>query len=239
VEEARHFFKESKDRIRRDLSDDKRFFDLKERLADKYAEFREKSRQAGRSAQNIKYLIGRKEGLNAFIGFKEDARLLKEYLEPRVFAKLEKAVNLAKVEYESNMAQAQSTVRKIEGLLGKKRIEEASAVFDGNESALKNYLDDKTFIILKSRVEQSNGMLQDRKSEAFRIVGAINRLIVENEGDSAKKVFRQNEAFLAEHLSAQTFKATKTRVSSAKTLRKGTKVGRKQGIKAKKEAGGQ
>jgi hypothetical protein len=216
VEEARHLFDESKGRIRHDLADDKGFFELKERLTKAFGDLRDKRRQVERSAQNIKYLINRKEGLNAFACFQQDSTLLKEYLEPRVFVKLGKAVQQAKAEYESNMAQAQSMEHKIEGLLVKKRIEEAYTVFDSVESALKNYLDDKTFIDLKTQVEKSNSMFQYKKSEAFRTVGTINRLIVQNEGDSAYKVFYQSEAFLAEYLNASNFSATRTRVSRAR-----------------------
>jgi hypothetical protein len=192
VLEARRLFDESKGRIRRYLADDKRFFELKERVTKGYDGFREKRRQAIRSADNIKYLINRKEGLRAFAGYQQDLPMLKEYLEPRVCAKLEKAVIQAKAEYESNVTYAQSTVHKIEGLLVKKRIEEAYAAFDANESAFKMYLDDKTFIDLKKRIEQSNGLFQRRKSDAFRIV------------------------FLAEFLNAQNHNETKNRVARAR-----------------------
>ena len=216
VQEARHLFNESKDRIRRDLADDRRFFELKERVTTRYDGFREKRRQAARSADNIKYLINRKEGLNAFAGYQQDLPLLKEYLEPRVCAKLEKEVNQAKAEYESNVAQAQSIVRKIEGLLVKKLVEEAYGVFDAHESAFKMYLDNKTFIDLKRRVEQLNSMFQRQKSGAFRIVGAINRLVAQDEGDSAYKVFHQNDAFLAEYLNAPNYSETRTRTLRAR-----------------------
>jgi len=93
---------------------------------------------------------------------------------------------------------------KVEGLLIKKRIEEAYGAFEVHESAFKMYLDDKTFIDLKKRVEQSNSLFQRQKSDAFRIVGAINRLIAQDEGDSAYKVFRQNDVFLSEYLNART-----------------------------------
>jgi hypothetical protein len=216
VLEALYLFNESKGRIRRDLADDKRFFELKERVTKAYDDFREKRRQAIRSADNIKYLINKKEGLNAFASYQQYLPMLKEYLEPRVCAKLEKAVIQAKAEYESNVAHAQSTVHKIEGLLVKKRIEEAYAAFDANESAFKMYLDDKTFIDLKKRVEQSNSLFQRQKSDAFRIVGALNRLIAQDEGDSAYKVFRQNDVFLSEYLNAQNHSETKSRVARAR-----------------------
>jgi len=58
-------------------------------------------------------------------------------------------------------------VHKIEGLLVKKRIEEAYAAFDANESAFKMYLDDKTFIDLKKRIEQSNGCFSAGKATHF------------------------------------------------------------------------
>lgn len=217
AQEARHLFDQSKDRIRRDFADDKRFFELQERVAKRYNDFREKRRQAEQSADKIKYLINRKEGLNAIAVFQQDLPLLKEYLEPRVCVKLEKAVIQAKAEYESNIEQAKSTVHKIEGLLIKKRVEEAGGIFGADESALKFYLDDKTFSDLKKRVEQSNSLFQNQKSEAFRIIGAINRLIAQDEGDSAYKVFRKKDVFLAEYLNAQNYGETKTRVSRART----------------------
>ena len=336
-EEAHQLFEDTKDRVRRDLADDKRFLECRDRLEKAYSNFLAEKRQADQTSQTIEYLIARREGRKAHLLFQQEALQLEKYLGANAAAKLGREADMANKAYESNRAAARSTMTEVEGLLSQnkierayavyshaqddidfycaddpradtlgkrvneahaalrerngwasstvrqirdfvdkdkgnlareqyrnarpelrkyvdsktitdldstvaradrkytaakaraerhasnvremivqKRIEDAYAAFDTLENELRFYLEANEFAAIKTLVEKFNDQLQDKRGDALRIAGTINRFIEQNQGDSAYGLFMRRDAYLAEFLNAKTYKAVASRAARAK-----------------------
>jgi hypothetical protein len=338
AEEAHQLFEETKDRARRDLADDKRFLECRDRLEKAYSAFLAEKRQADQTSRTIEYLIARREGRKAHQLFQQEAAQLEKYLEANAAAKLGRDADMANKAYESNRAAARSKMTEVEGLLAQdkterayvvyshaqddidfycaddpradtlgkrvneahaalgehnkwassmvrqirdlvdknkgnqareqyqnaraelrkyvdlktitsldsivaqadkkfaaaktraerhasnvremivqKRIEDAYAAFDTLENELRFYLEANEFSAIKTLVEKFNDQLQDKRGDALRIAGTINRFIEQDQGDSAYNLFMRRDAYLAEFLNAKTYKSVASRASRAKT----------------------
>jgi hypothetical protein len=338
AEEAHQLFEDTKDRVRPDLADDKRFLECRDRLEKAYNGFLAEQRQADQTSHTIEYLIARREGRKAHLLFQQEAAQLEKYLGANAAAKLGRDADLANNAYESNRAAARSAMTAVEGLLSQdkierayaayshaqddidfycaddpradtlgkrvnaahavlgerngwassmvhqirglvdqnkgnmareqyqnaraelrkyvdsktiadldsvvaradrkytaakaraerhasslremivqKRIEEAYAAFDTLENELRFYLEANEFAAIKTLVEKFNDQLHDKRGDALRIAGTINRFIEQNQGDSAYGLFIRRDAYLAEFLNAKTYKAVASRAARAKT----------------------
>ena len=216
AQDAHDLFTESGDRVRRDLSDDIRFFGTKERLAKAYDSFKNDRDLAVRSARKIEYLIARKEGRDADVQFGLERLRLEKYLEHGNFDKLQRAVIRAKADYESNYASARAQIASIEDLLGKGRIETAYGAYEKAEDDLDFYFgDDKAIGSLGKRVKDSYHAWQERKQRAFSAVRDIKRSIAKNRGDQALARLVEVRAELSGFLDAAELSALDTSVTRA------------------------
>jgi hypothetical protein len=216
IQEAHDLFDETKTKVRRDISDDLRFLETKERLTKAYDSFIAEKDQADRTERKIRYLISRKEGRTAEGLFEQEKARLRKYLEPAGFDKLDRAVRRAKSEYESGYAAARSTVASLEELLAKNKIEQAYSAFERAEDDFDFYFsDDKAVAAVVKKVKDSYSALKERKKWASSTVREIRRSIEKSRGDLAYSRFQDSKPELAKYLEAAALSDLDTSVSRA------------------------
>ena len=214
VQAAHDLFEDVSARLRRDLANDQRFFETKDRLTKAYDAFKAEIASVSQTARKIEYLTSRKEGRKADDQFQQEKPRLQKFLEPSAFDKLEKTVRRAKSEYESNYASARMTVSKIEELLGGRKVEQAYKAYESAEDDLDFYFnDDKTITALGKRVKDAYAALQDKRQWALSQAREIKRLIEKIRGNLAYSKFQETRAELAEYLDAKTLVSLDTSVS--------------------------
>jgi outer membrane biosynthesis protein TonB len=216
VQAAYDLFEDANAQLRRDLANDQRFFDTKDRLMKAYDTFKADKALAVQTARKIEYLNSRKEGRKADVQYQQEKARLQKFLEPAAFDKLDQAVRRAKAEYESNYASARLTVVRIEELLGTKKIEQAYKAYEKAEDDLDFYFnDDKAITELGKRVKGAYAGLQERKQWALSQVRQIQRLIEKKRGNQAYARFQETRAGLAEYTDAKTMSSLDTDVARA------------------------
>lgn len=205
VEAAQAMFEESRDRLRFDLDDDKRFSALKDRLSDALADLHRKQQSATRTLQEIEDLIRRHEGRKAADLFRQESASLKKYCERKEYLKLENDVTLANAEYTAKSDAARKTAAFIEGLLSQEKVEQAYARYKSAEDDLDFYLgSDRKIEALGKKVIRSWNEVQERKDKAASMVAQIRRLIEKKQGKQAAALYAQNRADLARWVDSQT-----------------------------------
>jgi hypothetical protein len=190
LDEANDLFDETGDKIRRDLADDKRFFETKERLLKATDDRKEKRRDAARVAKKLGYLISNREGRKANALFNKETPLLRGYLGPSDFMKIEGAVRRAAAEYESKYAAARTTLAQISSLLDARQVERAYAVYKKAQDDLEFYLEeDQAAAAVRKRVTDAYDSLQERRDQAAAAMKEIRKLIEKRRGDIAYSQF--------------------------------------------------
>lgn len=216
IQAAHDLFEDVNVQLRRDLANDQRFFDTKDRLMKAYDKLKADKALAAQTARKIEYLNSRKEGRKADVQFQQEKARLQKFLEPSAFDKLDQSVRRAKSEYESNYAATRLTVAKIEELLGTKKIEQAYKAYENAEDDLDFYFgDDKMITALGKRVKDAYAGLQERKQWALSQVRQIQRLIEKNRGNQANAMFQESRAELAGYVEAKTLSSLDISVERA------------------------
>ncbi|MDD5674882.1 MAG: hypothetical protein PHC61_12000, partial [Chitinivibrionales bacterium] len=216
IDKAHDLFEKISAALRQNLADDKRFFDLKERVENAFAAWTDEKRQAARSARQIEMFIDRKEGEKAYAAFKENAGLLKECLDPAVFKNLENAAARAKEAYAANRSAARAAAITVGKMLDKKQIEQAAALYRKTEDDFTHYLDgDSAIAVLDKRVEEATAAFQEKKRLAAATVRRIKGFIGQSRGRQALDLFDSTKAELTLSLDAKTFSSLSTLVFEA------------------------
>jgi hypothetical protein len=211
VQAGKDLFGDQGARIRRDLADDQRFFQTKDRLLKAYDAFKADRALAAQTMRKIEYLISRKEGRKADDQFQQEKIQLQKFLDQSVFEKLDQSVRRAKSEYESNYASTRQTIAGIEELLGNRKIDQAYKAYENAEDDLDFYFgDDKAIAVLEKRVKEAYAGLQERRQWAASQARQIKRLIEKKHGNEAYARFQQARAELAEYTDAKTFSSLDT-----------------------------
>jgi hypothetical protein len=216
VEEAYGLFEETKDKMRRDIGDDRRFFEIKDRVEKTYDELRERQRLAARTSQKIEDLINRHEGRKANVLFRQETAQLREHLGPKSFAKLESAVERALADYESKSSAARSTIIAIEVMLDQKNVEQANAAYKKAEDDLDFYGEGNASAeALGKRVKSAMAALQERKQWASSVVRQVRGFVEKKKGNLAFAQFQEARQELAGYVDAKTMTSLDTSVSRA------------------------
>jgi hypothetical protein len=185
-------FDQSKKTLRKDLADDKRFFELKDRVVKAHDEFSAKKKKAEQTAHRIESLIGHHEGREAHMVFRLDFELLKEFLEALRFKKIEDAQQRAYVDYESNVAAARLMAQDIDGLLTQKRVQQAYESYKKAQDLFDRYFDnDKNIDDLEKKVKMAWAEFQKRQRWALSFIRQIQWLMDHKQGDLAYAQFKK------------------------------------------------
>jgi hypothetical protein len=186
-EPAWNTFEKSKDALRKNLADDKRFFELKDRVIKAYDDFSERNKKARQSERRIESLIRHHEGRDAHIAFRLDAEPLREFLDAQRFKKLEDAQQRAYLDYESNVAAARLLAQDIDGLLTQKRVEQAYDAYKKARDQFDRYLDnDKLIDDLEKRIKEAWSDYEKRKRRAVSMVRQVQWFIQHDQGEQAQ-----------------------------------------------------
>jgi outer membrane biosynthesis protein TonB len=214
--EAHDLFEETGGRIRKDLGDDQRFFETKDRCEKAYGIFRENKAQAQKTAQKIKYLIARKEGRKADALLIQETARLHEYLDPAEFERLKSDTRRAKEEYESGYASARAAIASIEALLDKKKIQQAYDAYDKVDDDLDFYCnEDNIASALGKRVKDAYDGLEEKKQWAASTMKQIKGLVDRKRGDQASARLKETRAELALYADVKTLSQLDTSVARA------------------------
>jgi hypothetical protein len=216
IESAWDRFKQSKDALRRDFADDKRYFDLKDRVGRAYDDFSDSKKRALKSERRILSLVKDHQGRDAYMSFMLDAGLLGEYLEPGRFKKLENEARCANADYESKAAAARRAAMDIEGLLIKKQIEEAYSAFKKAEQSFDRYLDDGASIdALKKKVREAYSEFRKRQKWSVSLIRHVRWLIDHAKGNQAYTQFHKARNELALFIDAKQIASLDTATAAA------------------------
>ena len=121
IEEANALFQDIKKRLKTDLADDKRFFEVKDRVSETYADLRTNQRSAVRTSQEIEYLIRLREGRKAYALFCQEEPLLQKYLSHDAAGKLKGSAAKANADYTLQVEKARNTASAIAALMDQKK----------------------------------------------------------------------------------------------------------------------
>jgi hypothetical protein len=216
VQDAHALFEGTKDKVRRDAADDRRFLELKDRVAKAYDGLREKQKQAQQTSKKIEYLMDRHEGRKANILFKQEAPRLREQLGPTAFGQLESAVARARADYESKSAAARSAMAAIEVRLDQKKVDQASAAYRKAQDDIDFYwAGDPAVEALEKRVNDAVAALRERKQWASSVVRQVRELIEKKKGKAAYAQFEAARAEIAGYMDAATLSSLDTSVQRA------------------------
>jgi hypothetical protein len=214
--EAHSLFEVTKNGLRKDLADDKRFFALRDRQSEAYTVLVKKERSALRTAKEIEYLIRNREGRKAYDLFKQEETVLGKYIARDVVAKLASEALRANNDYLAQCETARSTAAYIETLLNKGSVEQAYAGFKKAESDFDFYLEgDAAIEVLRKKVTQAYKALQERKQWSASQVKQIRRLIKRHRGNQAFELFNSTRSELVNYVDEKSLAALGKEVSRA------------------------
>jgi hypothetical protein len=201
IEQARDLFSQRKDTLRYNLNDDKRFFDLKDRVRTAFDEFSKNKKMALRSEKKITSLVQRNKGRDAYLIFLQDAGLLKEFLDAGVYQKLSEAVKNASRDFEAGAIAARKMASGIESLLKQRRFEQAVTTFKATRDTFDHYLEDDPAIeALGKRADSSFTAFRKHKRWATDRVEDIQLYIDEKKGDQARTLYEKVKPELSLYL---------------------------------------
>jgi hypothetical protein len=214
--EAHDLFENAKDRLRRDMADDKRFFDLRERVSRSYGEMRNQQRQAIAISDKIYRFVDGRQGRKADLLFKENAPSLKLYLETNAFVRLQASADIARMEYDKKVASTTTAMSEVAGLLDQTKVEQAYAVFRKAEDDIDFYCTDETAAgALAKRVKAAYAEYKERKTWAASEVHHMRELIDKRRGNEAYSLFRQECAQLAHYCDGKSLARLDTSATAA------------------------
>jgi predicted transcriptional regulator len=216
IEQAYKAYENAEDDLDFYFGDDKVIAALGKRVKDTYAGLQERRQWAISQVRQIKRLIEKNRGNQAYARFQETRAELAKYVDVKTLSSLDISVERANTGYEAARSRTETHAARIRSMIVQNQVEDAYAAFDTSESDLEFYLDPGAFSAIRTLVQKFNSALQDKKQEALRTTGTINRLIDRNLGDSAFALFRQNDAFLSQYLKGPTYKAVAVRAAHAK-----------------------
>ena len=215
-EEAHILFLKMENTIRRDLADDTRFFEFKDRHTKAYNAFKERKKSALRCSEKITYMIDRREGRKAYALFQQETKLLREHLEPQAFIGLQQNTTRAKTEYEQHYKTARSTTAAIKQLMAQKKIEQAHILYKQAEEELDFFLAEDTAVeSLGDNVREAYAVLQERKRWAADMVRQIKRLIEKKQGNQAQQHFTGNRIELTKYIDSKSMASLSGEVAIA------------------------
>ena len=204
-EEAHQLFEDTEDRVRRDLGDDKRFLECRDRLEKAYGNFLAEKRQADQTSRTIEYLIARREGRKAHLLFQQEAAQLEKYLGANAAAKLGRDADMANKTYESNRAAARSAMTEVEGLLNQAKIERAYAVYSHAQDDIDFFCgDDPRADTLGKRVNEAHAALRERNGWASSTVRQIRGLVDKDKGNLAREQYQNARPELRKYVDSKT-----------------------------------
>ncbi len=208
IEQARDFFVQHKDSLRGELNDDKRFFDLKDRVRTAYDDFTKKRKKAAKSIKKINSLVSRNEGREAHLLFLQDAGVIREYLDSGTYAKLEEDVKNAAINFEAGMIAARKMASGIDALLKQRRFEQAFTTFKATRDTFDHYLEDDDAIeALGKRTDSSFSAYRKHKRWAADMVEDIQWHIDENKGPQAGELYEKMKPELSLYLEGAVMKS--------------------------------
>ena len=216
IESAYAAFEKSKETLRRDCADDKRFFDCKDRVVKAYDEMRQKLKTARHSAKNIETLVRKQKGFEAHVAFQVDAELLREGLEAQAFKKLEETVGKAYVDYGANVAAARLMAQDIESLLAKGQIERAYEAYKKAQHVFDRFLaSDRIIDELEQKIKQAYAHRQKQKRWAQTCIRDIQWLMDHTQGNRAYEQFVKAKPELSSCIEPKQLLALDSAVSRA------------------------
>jgi hypothetical protein len=215
-ERARELFLSDKEGLRTGLADDRRFFDLKDRVSAAYDEFSKKKKKSLRSIKRIHALIRRGEGREAYLTFLQDSGLLKEFLDANSYARLMADVQNASRDFEAGVIAARKIALGIESLLRQNRFEEAAAGFKAIRDTFDHYLDnDPAVEALAKRTDSCFTAYRKHKKWAADMKDDIQWLIDEKKGNQAKDLLDKQRQQLALYLESSALAGLESAVKNA------------------------
>jgi hypothetical protein len=189
--EAHALFQMSKDDLRADLADDKRFFALQDRQSEAYSLLQKKERAARRTAKTIRYLIRNKQGSKAYDLFKKEQTSLRNHTDRDAFEKLKNAALRADAAYTQHREEAKQTAASIETLLQQDAVEQAFHRYRKAKPDFDFYLEDDASIdVLQKNVKRAYKALQERRQWAASQVKQIRKYIQKGRGNQAFDLYR-------------------------------------------------
>jgi hypothetical protein len=216
IERAYTAYSHAQDDIDFYCADDPRADTLGKRVNEAHAALRERSGWAASAVRQIRGLVDQNKGNLAREQYQNVRSELRKYADMKTVASLDSIVARADRKYTAAKARAERNASNIREMIVQKRIEDAYAAFDTLENDLRFYLETNEFAAIKTLVEKFNDQLQNKRGDALRIAGQINRFIEQDWGDSAYGLFMRKDAYLAEFLNAKTYKAVASRAARAK-----------------------
>ncbi|HUI91037.1 MAG TPA: hypothetical protein VLX68_02210 [Chitinivibrionales bacterium] len=216
IERAYAVYTHAQDDIDFYCGDDPRADSLGKRVNGAHAAFRERSGWASSTVRQIRDLVDKDKGNLAWDQYQAARPELKKYVDAKTIAGLDSSVARADRKYAVGKARAEKHASNVREMIVQKRIEDAYAAFDTLENELRFYLEPNEFTAIKTLVEKFNDQLKDKRGDALRIAGAINRFIEQDQGDSAYDLFKRKDAYLAEFLNAKTYKSVAANATRAK-----------------------
>jgi hypothetical protein len=216
AEEAHQLFEETKDRVRRDLADDKRFLECRDRQEKAYEVFLASKRQADQTSHTIEYLIARREGRKAHMLFQQEAAQLEKYLGASAAAKIGRDAGTANSAYESGRTAARSAMTAIEGLLAQDKIERAYAAYAHAQDDIDFYCaDDPRADTLGKRVNEAHAALREHNGWATSTVRQIRGLVDQNKGNLAREQYQNARTELRKYVDMKTIVSLDSSVALA------------------------
>lgn len=214
--EAHDLFENAKAKLKRDLADDKRFFDLRERVSKSYGDLRDQQRQAMEISDKIYRFVDGRQGRKADLLFKENTPSLKKYLETKAFVRLQSSVEMARAEYDRKVASTAAAMSEVAALLDQNKVEQAYAVFRKAEDDIDFYCADETAAgALAKRVKAAYAEYKERKTWAASEVHHIRELIDKRRGNEAYSLFVQERAQLVHYCEGKSLAELDTSATTA------------------------
>jgi len=216
TDQARDFFTQRKDSLRIELGDDKRFFDLKDRVRTAYDDNNKKKKKSYRSVKKINSLIEDNKGKEAYFLFLQEAGALREFLDAESFAKLSESVKNASINFEAGAIAARKMMSGIDALLKQRRFEQAYSTFKTVRDTFDHYLEDDPAIkALGRRTDSSFSAYRKHKRWASDMVDEIRWFIDKNQGNEAVALLGKVRPELALYLEPIALKAIDSTTTKA------------------------
>jgi hypothetical protein len=217
VEQAYASYRKAEDNFDFYLEDDPYIKALGKRVLQAYKALQERKKWAFEQVKQIRRLIEKRRGNQAFARYKDIGPELAKYVDQRTIDALAKETDRANREFNEAVDRAKQQITRILSLLAQNQVEEAYDAFNSVEADLRFYLEPSEYESIKTRVEASNSALKGKKKDALAIVKSMDRLIDRKRGDSAYQTFSRNNSFLVMYLNPATYKKVSRRAEAAKT----------------------
>lgn len=182
------------------------------RLAD--ARYKSGVKEAGATAGRIERLLAAGKREDACAMFDDARDDLRHYLDEKRYRSLAEKTGEARGSLREEQRTALGYVRKINGLVRRRRGDEAYAEFRKHRAALKKHLPAESYASLSEKATEANKEFTANRAEALATARTVRGRLGRDSVEAAYRLFRDERADLKHYLETRTYRKLEKSVTA-------------------------